>query len=264
LEKEIEVIKQAYGDSSLDDFYPWLREHYNDFVIDDAFDITTGFKNTEYDMTGYPPINPYPSFWANGKNEFSLCSWSIRYQDLYINISEAVNYLKIYKQRNVDDLRICLSNPATVQLFDAEGCLIAQTTDRVIPLKGVAYIKLVGNGFMGNIEIVGYYKESVQFTSETVLHTAVPDDNSDNSVSSWSYITIINNRNLEYELLFRDDITVIARMTGPCTAIIRDLSWEEQTYTGVSEITLSNTRSLKIFNFNPYPVTLEIVVIPKS
>lgn len=261
---DIEILKRHYGTDCLDHFYPWLKQRDSEFKVNEARDLIKGTSATVYDMTGIPPISPYPSFVGQGTNEFSLCDWSFRYQDLYINISEAVNYLKNYKQRNVDDLRLCLSDTATVQLFNAEGCLIAQTTDKVIPLKGVAYIKLVGKGFMGTMDIVGYYKESIQFNTETVLHTAVPDDHSDKSSTAWTYINIVNDRILDYELLFREDITVVARLTAPCQVEIVDLGWNHQIVTDKTEIILSNTRFFRVTNLSTVPITLEIVVVPKA
>jgi len=170
---QIEVLKATYGEDVLDNFYPWLKENLERFVP------TTGWKN----LAGQHPValNWYPAFNAI---ESVAKIQKLQYSDLYLNIESVRKYLREYKQQDVSDLVLVTSEPVQVELYWADGTYstvmtnsqkaeapietmrwdddqqgyVYVTTDEVLSLEGVSYIKLVGEGKLEMMEIAGDFR----------------------------------------------------------------------------------------------------------
>jgi hypothetical protein len=52
-----------------------------------------------------------------------------------------------------------LSDSVLIYAFDAEGHLIRATYSKQIPLQGVSYVKLVGEGELAYFRIEGFHRE---------------------------------------------------------------------------------------------------------
>ena len=146
VERQFEVLKAIYGDNVLDDFYPWLKEHEEQFKVN--------YENGSADLRGAESTNWYPDFDAIGVDAEIL---NLKYQDLYINIVPFRKYLTEYKGFASDDLKLVLSDAAMVYLYREDGSYTAVCTDEPIDLSGIAYIKLVGEGELRWLKIDGSF-----------------------------------------------------------------------------------------------------------
>lgn len=145
--KQIEVLKAAYGDDVLDKFYPWLKKNQARFE--------PNWNQEVIDLTTVKAINWYPSFDAI---ESVMRIQRVKYKDLYINIDCARDYLEDYKK--LDASNLTLKNPGylKIELYKADGTLINTVNQNSISLKNVSYIKLVGSGQVNNLEVTGFLK----------------------------------------------------------------------------------------------------------
>ena len=113
-----DLIKSVYGKNVLNGFYNWVKQNDLKFFVDGS----TYSPDTvdAANMVGLAPISIYPRF-LQEYNETTLSYFSFNYKDLYINIEEARRYLSLYKNRNVDNLYLSLSDSSKVYLFDKNG-----------------------------------------------------------------------------------------------------------------------------------------------
>lgn len=143
---QIEVLKATYGDDVLDNFYPWLKEHQQEFEPD-----YSAFR----DLSGAEGINLYPEFDAIG------CRAAIdnfRYNDLYIHIDTVRTYVEDYKQMDASELTLLLSSETTVRLYQADGSYITETGTE-FPLTDILCIQLVGEGTLSRLEVRGPFTD---------------------------------------------------------------------------------------------------------
>lgn len=175
VERQIEVLKATYGEDVLDNFYPWLKENLERFEPDIHYLHVR-------DLTSAGEINWYPGFNAH---ESVAEIDNLKYKDLYIDLEPMRKYLSEYKQHDSSDLLLVTSEPVEVSLHRADGTCttvmtnsqkleepitIAQwsrecawsylytTTDMVLPLDGISYIKLVGEGELELMQIIGDFR----------------------------------------------------------------------------------------------------------
>lgn len=145
--KQIEVLKAAYGDDVLDNFYPWLKQNQSKF--------RENWNQEVIDLTTVKAINWYPTFNAI---ESVMRIQRIKYKDLYINIDCARDYLEDYKKLDASNLTLNNSGRLKIELYKADGTLIQTTNQSSISLKNVSYIKLVGSGTLNKLEVTGFLK----------------------------------------------------------------------------------------------------------
>lgn len=152
-DKQIEVLKKAYGDDVMDNFYPWLKQHEEDFMPE---------CEKAVDLTSVDAINLYPIFNAAEQTayiEFTTAR-PIEYEDLYINLGTLRSYLEEYKSTDASKLVLKISNrhnPAdtyTVNLYKQDGSFVTvSVTDSIALDKDISYIKLVGSGTFSRLEV---------------------------------------------------------------------------------------------------------------
>ena len=173
VQQQIEVLKATYGEDVLDNFYPWLKENLDKFVPKaDWRDLT---DQQELAFNWYPELNAIESVARIEKLE---------YNDLYLNIESVRKYLGEYKQQDVSDLMLVTSEPVQIELYRADGTYTTVMSNSqkaqqpieimkwneeqqaygyafaegMLPLENVSYIKLVGEGKIELIEIVGGFR----------------------------------------------------------------------------------------------------------
>ena len=145
LEQRFAILKQTYGDDVLDNFYPWLKEHVNDFEEQERKIV---------DISDLQEINIYPEY--NAIQE-ELVLVNIMYNNLYINLEPARKYIGEYKGMDASKLVLQMPRGLKVCLYDTNGTGKQTTTDgNSISLEGISGIKLVGEGTVERLEISGF------------------------------------------------------------------------------------------------------------
>ena len=91
----------------------------------------------------------YPMFYNRGNITTIGQFYKLKYNNLYVGIDEARNYLQNYKNKNVSNLKLKLEKQVMVELYDSNNNLIEARVDDEFSLVGVSYIKLVGSGILG-------------------------------------------------------------------------------------------------------------------
>lgn len=145
VDMQLEVLKLAYGEDVLDNFYPWLKQ--NEALFDSDWDTAY------WDISGVDGINLYPEF-NSGESVVRL--ERIEYEDLYINIETTRKYLSEYKGIDASALTIFNPDKLTINLYQADGSYTTVTGEMKISLDGISYIKLVGKGKLNTLQIVGF------------------------------------------------------------------------------------------------------------
>ncbi len=143
-EQQIAVLKATYGEDVLDGFYPWLMENAALFTYD---------RQEKYDVSGAESINWYPEFHAVGSRVYYF---NLEYRDLYINLETAKTYLSEYKGCDISNIKLTASQEVSVNLYRADGSYTSILLTEPVSLEGISYIKLVGEGFLENLEIVDF------------------------------------------------------------------------------------------------------------
>ena len=147
IEEQIKAFKLAYGEDVFDGFYSWLRKNEELFNGTNTVDLSGAEKIQFYPMCAYSEITY--SFW-----------WRGSYNDLYIGIDAGRYYLNEYKGKSTNEMALVIYSESVVELYDVEGRLlrteISQGAQAPISLNGVSFVKLVGSGTFGTIEIVGF------------------------------------------------------------------------------------------------------------
>lgn len=144
LQIQYAAMEQTYGVNVFDGFYPWLR--INESIL---FKDPWQEENSLYDMAAMEYTYIYPYFYAGGHSTHMTKYYKFKYYNLYVGIDEARNYLKHYKKKNVNNLKLKLEKEVEVELYDSNNNLIDSKVDDEFSLVGVSYIKLVGEGTLG-------------------------------------------------------------------------------------------------------------------
>ena len=150
-EKQIQILKDVYGENVLDNFYPWLRKH------PDQFDANRYFEPV--DRTGADCVNWYPYY---SSIETLARMDAMEYEDLYIHLGTLRQYISEYKQDDISELQLVTSAPVKVRLYQEDGTYTTVMSEQPIPLEGISYIKLVGQGKLGWLEAAGGFRVNQQ------------------------------------------------------------------------------------------------------
>jgi len=147
--EQLDILNNAYDEDVLDNFYDWLEENENIY-----------FKNpwiteTNYDLTDLEKTYIYPHFYKDKISTTMSKFHKFSYNNLYVNISEVRNYLQNYKEKNVTNLKLKLSDRVNVELYNANNELILSKKDDSFSLDKVSYVKLVGQGTLGSLNEQG-------------------------------------------------------------------------------------------------------------
>ena len=148
VDRRISILKATYGDDVLDNFYPWLKENQN------RFNEVTALRHYA-DLTTADSVNLYPTFNALESRAYMEF---FKYKDLYINLEPVRSYVGEYKQQDCSNLMLRTTQPTTVKLFRSDGSYTIVITDSKIPLDGISYIQLVGEGSLALLEIIGPFR----------------------------------------------------------------------------------------------------------
>lgn len=165
VQTQIQLVKTAYGDNVLNNFYDWLKSNGNGYF--DGFDCE---QNKPFmDTTKVDTMYFYPYIYTNNRMQSyeSIEIELLKYNNLIINIDEIRNYLGNYLGKDVSKLTIRTSKPIRIELYNSKDQVLKKI-DRVISLSGVSYVKLYGEGTLGRIyddgtSITGFkivYKQS--------------------------------------------------------------------------------------------------------
>ena len=144
-EDQITVLKTAYGDGVLANFYPWLEENTARF---DTYSLTD-FANLH---------NAANLYWYPNFNEITASKTALKrleYADLYIDLTGLRLYLQDYKSMDISSLQLKTSSPVLVYLYREDGSYTTAVTKSPVSLEGIQYIKLVGHGKVSTLEIIG-------------------------------------------------------------------------------------------------------------
>lgn len=151
VQQQIEILKNTYGETVLDDFYPWLRKHLDQFEAN-------GYSEP-VDRTGADRVNWYPFY---SSVETSAVMGAMEYEDLYIHLEPLRRYISEYKQDDASELQLVMSAPVKVRLYQEDGTYTTVMGDQPIPLEGISYIKLVGKDKLDWLKVVGAFCVSRQ------------------------------------------------------------------------------------------------------
>ena len=155
VEQRIEILKSVYGENVFDNFYPWLQENL------ERFDETQYYTAIQ-DLTGAEELNWYPQFTAI---DSTARIERLKYKDLLIHLDSLRKYVGEYKGFNGNDLQLIASEPVEVILYDADGTettTVAGQENSALPLDGVVSFRLVGEGQLEWLEIVGDFRQLYQ------------------------------------------------------------------------------------------------------
>ena len=257
VEQEIATFEDAYGEGCFEGFYPWLKENESRFKSD-LWLYSSPATSVKYDMTGISTVVPYPNFTNAGRDFTFLDEYSIKYEDLYVSFDETRYYLESVRGRNIDGLKLLVSEPVMIQLFDSEGYLLRETTDQEISLDGVSYLKLVGKGELGRMWLVGYYAADRVYDNETVIYTQTVDEEfafGDLAINGYRH-------DFDFGVLYRDDVVVTVRLSKPCPVEVKNYKYRTERKENVTEFVISG--AVNFFVRNAKGVTVEIVVSPRE
>lgn len=140
----------AYGSNVFDEFYSWLKINESILFVDPWSE-----ECHPYDLTTLKYTYIYPLFVYRDDSTTMTKYYKFSYNDLYVGIDEARNYLQNYKNKDVTNLRMKLSKSVMVELYDSNNNLLESKIDDEFSLVGVSYIKLVGEGLLGERRIHG-------------------------------------------------------------------------------------------------------------
>jgi len=264
-EAEMQLLKSTYGSNFADGFYNWIKANpISGEAIGHFYDPHS--QNT-LDLAGYGPLSFYASFPNYGTFTCAFSTHSFKYKDLYINLEEAKHFLQDYKGRNIDNLYLTLSDSVTVQYFDKNGVMLMESKEQLVDVRNVSYIKLAGSGYLGQLQLVGYYDPDMSYTNSQVLFTGTVDDASDgeNEFLTTADVSQAMPFAWDTELAFSKAYTLILQLSDDCCEITTyDRTWTMQTITGKQEIVISDLRYFQILNPSNKPVTAKIVVMKTS
>lgn len=145
IEEQLNAMKQKYGIDVFDDFYDWVRVNEG-WLYENPF----GEKTPTYDLQDIDYTYIYPYFNDKGNKTVLTRFYKFSYDNLYVVIDEARSYLSEYKNKNVDNLKLKLSDEVRVKLYDSNNRLIKDKKGKEFSLEGVSYFKLSGKGTLGS------------------------------------------------------------------------------------------------------------------
>ncbi len=262
---EMQLLQSLYGNNFADGFYAWIKANP---ITGEAYGhFYNPYSQKTMDLTGYGPLSFYASFPNYSIFTCEFSPHSFKYKDLYINLEEAKHFLRDYKGRNIDNLCLTLSDSVTVQYFDKNGVMLMESKEQLVNVKNVSYIKLVGSGYLGKMELVGYYDPNMSYKNGQVIFTGTVDDASDghNEFLTTADVSQAMQFAWDTELAFSKAYTLILQLSDNCCEITTyDRTWTMQTVTGKSEIIISDLRYFQILNPSSKPVTAKIIVMKTS
>ena len=144
--QQIEVLKACYGEDVLDNFYSWLKENQHLF---EEYDYVR-------DLSTQSQLALYPSFDAL---ESVVKMETAKYKDLYIDLQSAKAYLSEYKGIDISGLYLENKSGCAIICYQADGSFTVPTNEKKIPLEGVSYIKLFGEGELSSLSIGGFIEK---------------------------------------------------------------------------------------------------------
>lgn len=142
---QIDALKSAYGEDVLDNFYPWLKSHETEFA--------PPRQNMTRDLTALEALNLYPCFSAIA-SDTALTDFA--YQDLYICLEPAKQYLGVYKGLDISALTLEASASTRMELYRSDGSFEEVQTRGPVSLEDISYIRLMGSGSLQYLKITGY------------------------------------------------------------------------------------------------------------
>lgn len=145
LNSQYEAMKNTYGFNVFDGFYNWLKQN------EETYERPSG---KIYDLKNLKYTYIYPEFNAIGGKVY-LSDYAFTYNNLYIYIDATRYYLKEYKGKSVSNLKLELASSVTVEFYNSDGTLLSTKTGTSFSLVGVGYIKLLGEGTLGNSNTEG-------------------------------------------------------------------------------------------------------------
>lgn len=138
VDQQIQVMKDVYGESVLDDFYPWLKEKLR----------TSGGYGADYSWRKQYVY--YPLFANYG---YDPLLFSGKYDDMCISLAEYRNYMTEFKGYGLEELTLVNDRNVTVALYDRDGRFIMATKgnrtaqgEYRICMENVYYVQFVGKG----------------------------------------------------------------------------------------------------------------------
>ena len=258
---EYQSLQTVYGQTFDNGFYAWIKA--NPRMGEPTDHLYDPNSQNVLDLTGYSMLSMYPHFSNYGRFRCVLAAHSFTYKDLYISLETAKHYLKSYKNRNIDNLQLTLSHDVTVQYFDKNGVMIKQSSERVVNVTDVSYIKLVGSGYLGRIDLLGYYPETMPYTDGQVLFSGVVDDSSDGRNEMLT--TAVVGETFEFawdtELSYSNAYTLVLKLSDSCcTVTTYDRGWNKAVIHNQTEIVISDLRYFAVYNSSNSPVTAKIII----
>ena len=262
---EMQLLQSLYGNNFADGFYAWIKANP---ITGEAYGhFYNPYSQRTIDLTGYGPLSFYASFPNYATFTCAFSPHSFKYKDLYINLEEAKHFLRDYKGRNIDNLYLTLSDSVTVQYFDKNGVMLMESKEKLVDVRNVSYIKLVGSGYLGKMELVGYYDPNMSYKDGQVIFTGTVDDASDGHSELLTTADVSEAMQFAWdtELAYSKAYTLILQLSDDCCEITTyDRTWTMQTITGKREIVISDLRYFQISNPSNTPVTAKIIVMKTS
>ena len=142
------AMKNTYGKKVFEDFYKWMKKNEGGRLDNDFDEEINHFKNVS-EYTVYPKYYSFSNYTKLGEHRLT------EYKDLIVNIAPAEYYLRVYKGEDTSKLVLNVSLGVTVERYDKNGKKMDNVASTEIPLKDVAYVKLVGTGKTA-FSITGY------------------------------------------------------------------------------------------------------------
>jgi len=144
----ISVLKTAYGDDVLDNFYPWLQENESLFAWEPWIPYGDTAETSLFDLTATNSLILYPRFAAGDNSIYATnLGFGIKYHNLYCDLSEARKYLTEYKGQENTSFTIQFYDEVVINFYDTNGTLVKQESGYDFILdESISYFKLVGEG----------------------------------------------------------------------------------------------------------------------
>lgn len=138
MDKQIQVLKDTYGNGVYDGFYTWFKSNGSLFNVPEI---------SVSDLTHTTQLNFYPDFHGNGYYEGMVNpSQTFKYNNLTVSLVEYRHYMTTYKKKDLSKLQLVNNNCVKIALYDKNGKFIRGTNLGLISLKDVYYVKFVGSG----------------------------------------------------------------------------------------------------------------------
>ncbi len=135
IDKQIQAITDAYGDTVLESFYPWLKQNEKRFAAprEQVYEKGTRWIH-------------YPQYIASGYRAALSNVSTVTYNDLTVSLLQMKDYFTRYKQEDYSQLKLKRSNTTPVVLYDENGKFLRVSTAKVEPIADAAFIRFLGEG----------------------------------------------------------------------------------------------------------------------